>query len=175
MFEKEADEGGDTLSMVILIMGVSGCGKTTIGLAVARALQVPFLDGDDFHSQANISKMNRGLPLTDDDRGPWLKRVAEEMEKMAGQGGGVVACSALKERYRQVLFGDAFFPVLLVHLKGTRNRLHRRLLQRGKHFMSPDLLDSQLNILEEPENALALSIELSPEILCKRIVHHAAA
>ena len=85
MFEKEADEGGDILSMVILIMGVSGCGKSTIGLKVARALQVPFLDGDDLHSQTNISKMDRGLPLTDDDRGPWLKRVAEEMAKMAGQ------------------------------------------------------------------------------------------
>ena len=83
MFEKEADEGGDIFSMVILIMGVSGCGKTTIGLEVARTLQVPFIDGDDLHSQTNIIKMNRGVPLTDDDRGPWLKRMAEEMAKMA--------------------------------------------------------------------------------------------
>ena len=175
MFEKEADEGGDILSMVILIMGVSGCGKTTIGLKAARALQVPFLDGDDLHLQTNISKMNRGLPLTDDDRGPWLKRVAEEMAKMAGQGGGVVACSALKKSYRQVLFGDSSIPILLVYLKGTRDTLYRRLQQRKSHFMPPDLLNSQLNTLEEPEHALTLSIELSPEILCKRIVHDAAA
>jgi len=149
MFEKEADEGGDILSMVILIMGVSGCGKTTIGLKVARALQVPFLDGDDLHSQSNISKMTRGLPLTDDDRGPWLKRVAEEMAKMAGQEDGVVACSALKESYRHVLFSDSSTPTLLVYLKGTRGPLYRRLQQRKSHFMPPDLLDSQLNILEE--------------------------
>lgn len=161
--------------MVVLIMGVSGCGKTTIGLKVARALQVPFLDGDDLHSQTNISKMNRGLPLTDDDRGPWLKRVAEEMAKMAGQGGGVVACSALREGYRQVLFSDSLAPTLLVYLRGTRSTLFRRLQQRESHFMPPDLLDSQLNLLEEPEHALTLSIELPLEILCERIVHHAAA
>jgi carbohydrate kinase (thermoresistant glucokinase family) len=160
--------------MVILIMGVSGCGKTTIGLKVARTLQVPFLDGDDLHSQTNISKMKKGLPLTDDDRGPWLKRVAEEMVKMAGQGGGVVACSALKESYRHVLFSDSSTTTLLVYLKGTRGTLYRRLQQRKTHFMPLDLLDSQLNTLEEPEHALTLSIELSPEILCERIVYHAA-
>ena len=175
MFEKEADEGGDILSMVILIMGVSGCGKTTVGRKVADVLRVPFLDADDFHPASNIRKMKKGIALTDDDRRPWLKTVAEKMAEMAGQGGGVVACSALKESYRQVLFADAFFPVLLVYLKGTRNTLHRRLLQRGKHFMPPDLLDSQMKTLEEPDSVLTLSIELSPEILCKRIVHHAAA
>ena len=158
--------------MVILIMGVSGCGKTTIGAGVARALKVPFLDGDDLHSQVSISKMNKGIPLTDEDREPWLKRVAEKMGEM--EGGGVVACSALKERYRRVLTGDSSFPVLLVYLKGKRETLCRRLRQRKSHFMPPDLLDSQLKALEEPENALTLSIDLSPETICKRIIQYAA-
>ncbi len=160
--------------MVILIMGVSGCGKTTIGAGVARALKVPFLDGDDLHSQVSISKMNKGIPLTDEDREPWLKRVAEKMAEMAGRGGGVVACSALNERYRRVLTGDSSFPVLLVYLKGTRETLYRRLRQRKSHFMPPDLLNSQLKALEEPENALTLSIELSPDIMCNRIIQYAA-
>ena len=158
--------------MVILIMGVSGCGKTTIGAGVARALKVPFLDGDDLHSQVSISKMNKGIPLTDEDREPWLKRVAEKMVEM--EGGGVVACSALKERYRRVLMGDSSFPVLLVYLKGTRETLYQRLRQRKSHFMPPDLLDSQLKALEEPRNALTLSIELSPDIMCNRIIQYAA-
>ena len=160
------------VAMVILIMGVSGCGKTTVGKQVADVLRVPFLDADDFHPAPNIRKMKKSIALTDDDRGPWLKRVAEKMAEMAGQGGGVVACSALKERYRHVLFSDSSTPTLLVYLKGTPGTLHRRLQQRKSHFMPPDLLDSQLNTLEEPEHALALSIELSPEILCERIVHH---
>ena len=160
--------------MVILIMGVSGCGKTTVGFKVAHALKVPFLDGDDLHSPDSISKMRKGLPLTDDDRYPWLKRVAEKMIEMAGQGGGVLACSALKKRYRRVLKGDASFPVLLVYLKGNRDILYRRLQRRKNHFMSPDLLDSQLKTLEEPEHALTFSIELSPEIICHRIVQYAA-
>ncbi len=158
--------------MIIVIMGVSGCGKTTIGRRVANALQVPFLDGDDFHSPASILKMKKGIPLTDDDRNPWLKRVAEKMVEMSGQGGGVVACSALREEYRHVLLGNSSFPVLLVYLKGTRDTLYRRLRQRKNHFLPPELLNSQLNTLEEPEGALTLSIELSPDILCKKIVHH---
>lgn len=160
-------------SMVIVIMGVSGCGKTTVGRRVAEVLRVPFLDADDFHPAANIRKMKRSLPLADDDRRPWLKTVAEKMAEMAGQGGGVVACSALKESYRHILFGDSSIPILLVYLKGTRGTLYRRLQHRKSHFMPSDLLDSQLSILEEPEHALTLSIELSPEILCERIVHHA--
>ena len=160
--------------MVILIMGVSGCGKTTVGFKVAHALKVPFLDGDDLHSPDSISKMQKGLPLTDDDRYPWLKRVAEKMIEMAGQGGGVLACSALKEQYRHILLADSPFPVLLVYLKGTKDILYQRLKQRKSHFMPPDLLDSQLKTLEEPGNALTLSIELSPEIICHRIVQYAA-
>ena len=160
--------------MIIVMMGVSGCGKTTVGKQVAEALQLPFLDGDDLHPLANILKMKKGLPLTDDDRNPWLTRVAEKIAQMAGQGGGVVACSALKEQYRRALLGHSSFSVLWVYLQGTQNTLFRRIRQRKNHFMPPGLLESQLKTLEEPEYALTLSIELSPDILCKRIVHHAA-
>ena len=159
--------------MVIVIMGVSGCGKTTVGRRVADVLRVPFLDADDFHPASNIQKMKKGLSLADDDRRPWLKTVAEKVAQMAEQGGGVVACSALKKSYRHALFGDSSTPTLLVYLKGTRSTLYRRSQQRKNHFMPPDLLDSQLNTLEEPQHALTLSIELSPEILCERIVQYA--
>jgi carbohydrate kinase (thermoresistant glucokinase family) len=104
--------------MVILLMGVSGSGKTTVGRLVAESLGVPFVDGDDLHPRANILKMKKGLPLTDEDRAPWLKRVAAEMVRLGEQGGGVVACSALKEEYRRILFGDASFSVLLVLPQG---------------------------------------------------------
>ncbi len=160
--------------MVILIMGVSGCGKTTIGRKLARMRHVPFLDGDELHSKSSISKMKSGIPLTDVDRGPWLQRVSKEMVRMAGQGGGVVACSALKEKYRRVLLDNASFPFLLVYLKGSRGILQKRLLKRSDHFMPPDLLDSQLKALEEPASALTLSIELSPDVLCNRIMAYAA-
>jgi len=158
--------------MVIVIMGISGCGKTTVGRCVAEKLHAFFLDADDLHSETNIIKMKNGLPLTDDDRDPWLKRVAEKMVQLEGQGGGVVACSALKETYRHVLLGDASFRVFLVYLKGTRDILYQRIAQRKKHFMHPDLLDSQLKTLEEPRNALTLSIELSLEIICDRIIEY---
>ena len=160
--------------MVIVIMGVAGCGKTTVGRLVAAALQLPFLDADDLHPVANIQKMKKGIALTDDDRGPWLKKVAEKISEMVGEGGGVVACSALKEKYRHVLSCDLSIPVLLVYLKGARETLSRRMQQRVNHFMPPGLLDNQLKTLEEPEVALTLSIEASPEILCERIVHSVA-
>ncbi len=160
--------------MVVLIMGVSGSGKTTVGKKVAHALKVPFVDADDLHSNMSISKMKKGIPLTDEDRVPWLKRVAEKMVQLARRGGGVVACSALKADYRRMLLGDATFSFLLVYLKGTRHTLYRRLRRRKEHFMGPDLLESQLRTLEEPDSALTLSIEFSPQTLCEKIVHSVA-
>ena len=160
--------------MIILIMGVSGCGKTTVGTRLASLLDSRFLDADDLHPKSNIAKMKKGLPLTDDDRYPWLKRVLDGMVRLEGEGGGVVACSALKERYRQVLLSDSSFQVLLVYLKGTLDVLFRRMAKRQNHFMPPQLLDSQLKTLEEPGNALILSIELSPEIICHEIIKYAS-
>ncbi len=160
--------------MVILIMGVSGSGKTTVGRMVARVLKVPFVDADDLHPRKNVTKMKQGVPLTDADRSPWLKRVAAEIGRLAEEGGGVVACSALKEDYRGMLMGDRSSQVNLVYLKGERKRLLKRLSERRNHFMPPELLDSQLETLEEPDSALTLSIERSPEVLCEKIVRRAA-
>ena len=160
--------------MVLLIMGVSGSGKTTVGSLVARTLNVPFLDADDLHSPANIIKMKKGIPLSDTDREPWLIRIAEKICQMARSGGGVVACSALKEAYRKILFEGLFEKPLVVYLKGDRSILEKRMAGRKDHFMPAALLQSQLNTLEEPENAMTLDILLSPETLCQRIVHYAS-
>ncbi len=130
-------------------MGVSGCGKSTVGAALARRLGVPFLDGDDFHPEANVRKMAGGTPLTDADRRPWLERLGGLLEEHPG--GCVLACSALKRAYRDQLRGAG--PVGFVHLDGDPVLLRGRLARRardGGHFMPPELLDSQLAELESP-------------------------
>jgi carbohydrate kinase (thermoresistant glucokinase family) len=160
--------------LIFLIMGVSGSGKTTVGRCVARALKLPFLDADDLHSTANILKMKKGQPLNDADREPWLKKIAEKMYEMDQKGGGVAACSALKKAYRQTLLKRLSGKALIVYLKESRNTLIKRMAERKDHFMPPGLLQSQLDALEEPENALILDIELSPKDLCLEILNHGA-
>jgi len=143
-------------------MGVSGCGKTTVGRALAQALGWPFLDADDFHPRANVEKMRAGTPLTDDDRWPWLDRLTEEMTAIAARGGSaVLGCSALKQAYRDRLAraGD----VRIVHLKGDRATIDARLAGRAGHFMPPALLTSQFAALEEPANAVVVDIRLSAQ------------
>jgi len=133
----------------IVVMGVSGCGKSAVGQAVADHLGVAFADADDLHPIDNIEKMRQGIPLTDEDRMPWLESVAEWMDASASQQqSSVVACSALKRLYRDVL--SASSPVLFVHLKGDFDLIHQRSLLREGHFMPPELLQSQFNALEEP-------------------------
>jgi len=142
----------------ILIMGVSGSGKSSVGSALANSLGSFFLDADDFHPPDNVAKMSAGIALTDEDRGPWLATVAERMSELNAKGRTfVVACSALKERYRQVLF-DAVPSLVCVLLEGTPGQIHERLLTRKDHFMPPALLDSQFAALEPPANAIRLDI-----------------
>jgi carbohydrate kinase (thermoresistant glucokinase family) len=127
----------------IVVMGVSGCGKSSVGLALAEALGARFIDGDDLHPEANKAKMAAGIPLNDDDRWPWLDLVGEALAK----SNTVVACSALKRVYRERILAAApgtFF----VHLHGTRELLAQRMNARPNHFMPVSLLDSQLNTLE---------------------------
>ncbi|MBT2250746.1 gluconokinase [Arthrobacter sp. BHU FT2] len=133
----------------IIVMGVSGCGKTTIGDLVARELGVPFVDGDSLHPVENVAKMAAGTPLTDEDRWPWLATVGTELAK-AGDGGLVLACSALRRSYRDAIRAQA--PgTLFLHLHGSRGVLEQRLAARAGHFMPAALLDSQLRTLEPLE------------------------
>jgi carbohydrate kinase (thermoresistant glucokinase family) len=130
--------------MRMVVMGVSGCGKTSVGEAIAEALAVQFVDGDDLHPEANKAKMGAGIPLDDEDRWPWLDKVGEVL---AGADGAVVACSALKRMYRDRIRAAAPGTVF-VHLNGTRELLWERMSARQNHFMPVSLLDSQLAILE---------------------------
>lgn len=146
--------------MIIIMMGVSGSGKTTVGQALATALGWPFYDGDDFHPPANIDKMTRGISLTDADRDPWLRAIHAHMTALAQrQQPAVVACSALKQMYRELLVG-ALEQTRLVYLRGSPALIGQRLEARQAHFMPPGLLASQFETLEEPDDALTVNIAL---------------
>lgn len=172
------DEGRDPVTRrawelkparAILVMGVSGSGKTTVGRELARTLGWRLVDADDFHPAANVAKMRSGSPLTDDDRGPWLTALRTEIDRgLATDESLVVACSALKGRYRTQLIGDPS-RVTIVHLTGEPSLLQARLAARSGHFMNPGLLDSQLADLEAPEGALIGDIALSPRDLVSAI------
>ncbi|GAA2964749.1 gluconokinase [Streptomyces enissocaesilis] len=149
---------------LIVVMGVSGSGKTTVGQAIAQRLAVPYAEADDFHSPQNVAKMRAGVPLDDEDRRPWLDAIATWLDEHAGRG-GVVTCSALKRRYRDRL--AAVSPeVLFLHLDGSAELIAGRLAQREDHFMPASLLQSQIDALEplEPdESGAAVPIDGTPE------------
>ncbi|HZI18350.1 MAG TPA: gluconokinase [Pyrinomonadaceae bacterium] len=135
--------------MVVVLMGVAGSGKTTVGRLLAAELGWPFYDADDFHSRASVEKMGRGVPLDEADRRPWLEALRELVRGCLERGeDAVLACSALKESYRRLLLAGE--GVRLVHLKGDPALIRERLRGRRGHFMPPELLDSQLAALEEP-------------------------
>ena len=135
--------------MVIVVFGVTGTGKTRVGSALAKALGWMFVDADNFHEEANISKLNRGIPLNDDDRGPWLNRLREIIqENVTQRRNAVLACSALKRAYRRYLRVGP--EVVFVYLRTETRLLEERLKRRQGHFMNPALLRSQLEALEEP-------------------------
>jgi gluconokinase len=144
--------------MVVILMGVSGAGKTTIGRLLAHTLGWRFLEGDDFHPPANVAKMHAGVPLTDEDRAPWLETLRGVLAEAVARGENVVlACSALRERYRQVLSVDPA-QVRWVYLQGAPALIAKRLAARRGHFMPASLLDSQFNVLEEPREALGVDV-----------------
>jgi carbohydrate kinase (thermoresistant glucokinase family) len=131
-------------------MGVSGSGKTTVAALLAAALGCRFQEGDDLHPPQNVEKMRGGTPLTDADRLPWLRKIAEEIDGWRARGEcGVLTCSALKKTYRDIIIGDRH-DVVLVYLKGSRDLIRQRLIARHEHFMPVALLDSQFATLEEP-------------------------
>ncbi len=144
----------------VVVMGVTSCGKTTVGEALATALHAEvFIEGDKLHPPANIAKMSAGIPLTDDDRWPWLTRIGNEL---AGTGCKVASCSALKRAYRERITIAASRPVAFIFLSGSRELLAERIAARKGHFMPPSLLDSQLATLEIPApDELAVTIDIA--------------
>jgi carbohydrate kinase (thermoresistant glucokinase family) len=139
-----------TKPVIVVVMGVSGSGKSTVASRLAAALGCQFQEGDDLHPRENVEKMRGGTPLTDADRMPWLRKIAEEIDGWRARGEcGVLTCSALKRSYRDIIIGDRR-DVVLVYLKGSRDLIHQRLIARHEHFMPVALLDSQFATLEEP-------------------------
>jgi gluconokinase len=141
----------------IIIMGVSGCGKSSVGAGLSQRLGIPYRDGDDLHPAANVEKMRAGHPLTDDDRWPWLDRVAAVL---AVDAPVIVGCSALRRAYRDRLRAGAGGPVHFVHLAGSRELLAKRMSARTGHYMPLSLLDTQLAALEPPSPDEALTIDI---------------
>ncbi len=165
--KRRAWEGRDPL--VVVLIGVAGSGKTTVGLKLAAALDWSFRDADDFHPAENIAKMSSGIPLTDRDRAPWLAAIRRHIESTLARGeSGVVTCSALRENYRHILLADPK-RVKLVHLTGSYDLILDRLKQRQGHFMKPDMLQSQFETLEPPKDALTVDVALPPEAIVAQI------
>jgi gluconokinase len=155
--------------MVIVVMGVSGVGKTTVGTLLARALGAEFAEGDSYHPPANVEKMRDGIALDDEDRWPWLQILAAEIDRWLAEGRDVVlACSALKRAYRDLL-AHGRPTVRFVYLKGETALLQTRLDERRDHYMPPTLLASQLAALEEPDDALAIDVSGAPEGIVEQI------
>lgn len=160
--------------MIILLMGPAGSGKTTIGKLLAAQLSWDFADGDDFHPPANIGKMSQGIPLTDEDRLPWLQSIRDAMRQWQARGKSVVvACSTLKRSYRKLLgVGPDVKDIKLVYLKGAYDLLLERLHSRAGHYMKEQMLASQLADLEEPAYALTIDVSKSPEEIVSEIRKH---
>ncbi len=156
--------------MFIILMGVSGSGKTTVGKALAHELGCAFFDGDDYHPERNVAKMRDGIPLTDDDRRDWLLTLAKLIsDNLVRSSSGVLACSALKQQYRDLLSVDPE-RVKFVYLMGNRELISARMRDRKDHFMQAGMLDSQFDALEEPLDAMTVDINLSPEEIVELVV-----
>jgi gluconokinase len=154
---------------VIVLMGVAGSGKTTIGRRLAAELGWPYFEADDFHSAANRDKMNRGVPLDDADRTPWLAAIRVQIDDCLSTGHpAVFSCSALKDKYRQILLAGTS-TVALVYLAGDLATIQARVANRTGHYMKADLVQSQFEALEVPTNALILDTRLPPEDLVAKI------
>jgi len=155
--------------MIIVIMGVAGSGKSTVGQRLATELHCRFLDGDSLHPPANVEKMTHGIPLTDADREPWLAAIhARIVESFQRREHLVVACSALKQRYRDTLKSGA--PITWVYLKGSDALILERLQHRQHHFMKAQMLASQFADLEEPADAIVIDVAVEPDVAVQQIV-----
>jgi gluconokinase len=162
-----------TKPVIAVVMGVSGSGKTTVAALLAAALGCQFQEGDDLHPAANVKKMHGGTPLTDADRLPWLRKIAEQIDGWRTRGeSGVLACSALKRSYRDIIIGDRQ-DVTLVYLKGSHDLIRRRMAARHEHFMPVALIDSQFATLQEPtpdEHPITVDVGGRPAEIAAQIV-----
>ena len=155
--------------MIIVVMGVAGSGKTTVGTMLADAMTCPFLEGDALHSPGNIDKMSHGIPLTDADRAPWLSAIHARIVDASERGQDlVVGCSALKEQYRKVLAEGV--PTTWVYLKGSLELIRSRVKHRPSHFMKADMLASQFAALEEPSDAVVADVSTPPSAIVQQIM-----
>ena len=160
--------------MIIVVMGVAGSGKTTVGTRLAEAMTCAFLEGDSLHSKENVDKMSHGIPLTDADRAPWLAAIHARILEVFERGLDlVVACSALKQQYRRLLAKDV--PITWVYLKGSPALIRDRLEHRPNHFMKADMLASQFEALDEPADALVVDISASPNAIVEQILSKGGA
>ena len=162
-----------TKPIIVVVMGVSGSGKSTVAALLAAVLGCQFQEGDDLHPPENVKKMRSGIPLTDADRIPWLRKIGGEIDSWHARGEcGVLTCSALKRSYRDIIIDDRR-DVVLVYLKGSREIIHQRMAARHGHFMPVALLDSQFATLEEPtsdEHPIIEDVEVKPADIAHEIV-----
>jgi len=155
--------------MIVIVMGVSGAGKSTVGAILADALGWDFVDADSFHPRSNLLKMRRRIALTEKDRAPWLASIRVQVQRWLTEYRSVVlACSALRASHRRLLMVDPT-RMRLVYLKGSVDVLQARLSNRPRHFMPPELLDSQLAILEEPSEAIIVDINQPPDAIVRQV------
>jgi gluconokinase len=156
-------------AMIIAVMGVAGAGKSTVGQMLAAELPSEFLDGDSLHPPANIQKMTLGIPLTDEDRAPWLAAIHARIVESFDRGRNlVVACSALKQRYRETLAEGV--SMTWVYLKGSADVIRERLLERQHHFFKAEMLASQFADLEEPADAIVIDVTIAPSVAVRQIL-----
>ncbi len=165
---------GDVKPCVLICMGVSGSGKSTVAAMVDRSLGWPFQEGDELHPQANIDKMSHNIPLTDEDRWPWLARCKAWIdERLAIDGKGLITCSALKREYRDYLVDGRYPAVRILYLEASRETLIERMSHRRNHFMPASLLDSQLATLEAPatgEHPITINVEQTSEEMTRDVM-----
>lgn len=158
--------------MVYILMGVSGAGKTLIGQKLSAKLGIPFYDGDDFHPPENVAKMQSGNPLNDDDRKPWLEILGQKISDWNKEGDAILACSALKKRYRELLRRESSKKeITFIYLKGPKSLIAERISDRSDHFMPEELLESQFEALEEPDQCITVSIDQPPDAVVNTIIN----